>query len=107
MEDSPQTQQDITVLKEKSRLEQEKIRRLQILNDIEEENKTIRRCLIIFLSILSSAWLIFTGYEIRQIAKMHHFLPNNVSIAFITSSLATVVGLWAIGLKYFFNHKNK
>ena len=88
-----------------AKLEREKLRALEINNEIRKENKLIRRCLIIFLSFLTSGWLIFTGYEIRQLAKAHHFLPPSVSIAFITSALATVVSLWAIGLRYFFHTK--
>lgn len=90
-----------------SDLEQEKLRNLRIENDVKEENKIIRRFLIFFLSALSTGWLFFTGYEIRHIAKQYHYLPESVAIAFITSALATVVGLWAIGLKYFFNHKKR
>ncbi len=88
-----------------AKLEREKLRALEIDNEIRKENKITRRCLIIFLSLLTSSWLIFTGYEIRQLAKGHHLLPSSVSIAFITSALATVVGLWAIGLRYFFHTK--
>lgn len=90
-----------------SALEQEKLRNLRIENDIKEENKIIRRFLIFFLSALSTGWLLFTGYEVRHIAKQYHYLPESVAVAFITSALATVVGLWAIGLKYFFNNKPK
>ncbi len=84
----------------------EQVKTLQIKNEILKENKNIRRILISFLSLLSLSWLFFTGYEIRQIAKLRHYLPPSVAIAFITTSLATVVGLWAIGLNYFF-HKSK
>lgn len=85
---------------------EEQLKTLKIQNAILEENKIIRRILIGFLSLLSLGWLYFTGYEIRQIAKLHHYLPASVAIAFITTSLGTVVGLWAIGLKYFFHNKN-
>ena len=101
---SPSQQERKSVLLQ-GRLQDEELRKLKIENDIKEENKIIRRLLIIFLSLLTIGWLIFTGYEIRQIAKIHHLLPTSVAISFITSSLATVVGLWAIGLNYFF-HKN-
>ncbi|MBP3514275.1 MAG: hypothetical protein J6J74_07360 [Elusimicrobiaceae bacterium] len=84
---------------------QEELRKLEIENKIKEANHTIRKCLIFLLSVLSVSWLVFTGYEIRQIAKLHHYLPASVAIAFITTSLGTVVGLWAIGLNYFFYNK--
>ena len=88
-----------------AQVEWEKLNALKIKNEIRQENKIIRRCLIIYLSCLTFGWLVFTGYEIRQLAKAYHVLPPSVSIAFITSALATVVGLWAIGLRYFFNTK--
>lgn len=86
---------------------EEQLKTLQIENAILKENKIIRRILICFLSLLSSSWLLFTGYEIRQLAKLHHHLPSSVAIAFITTSLATVVSLWAIGLNYFFYRNRK
>lgn len=89
-----------------SNFEKEQLRALKLENDICEANKKTRNILIWVLTGLSISWLYFTGYEIRQIAKFHHYLPASVAIAFITTSLGTVVGLWAIGLNYFFyNHK--
>lgn len=83
----------------------EEVYKLKIDNEHRKKNQVVRICLIIVLSILSISWLYFTGYEIRHMAKLKHFLPPSVAIAFITSSLGTVVGLWAIGLNYFFHHE--
>lgn len=86
-----------------SDLEQEKLRNLRIENDIKEENKEIRRELIAFLSQISFFWLVFTAVIIWYLSTDFIHLSDSVAIAFITSSLATVIGLWLVGLNYFFN----
>lgn len=115
---SPATSTETTTVEIEtlSAAERENLRKLRITNDIAEENKLIRRFLIGFLSSLSFLWMLFTARIIWRLATSvtvslagpvfsSFYLPDGVAIAFITTSLATVVGLWAIGLKYFFNHK--
>jgi hypothetical protein len=77
------------------------------------ENKTLvidrwtRVILIIVLGFVSIIWLVFTGYTIRAIgldSSCYH-LNDSVAIAFITTSLGTVLGLLAIGLRYFFSRE--
>lgn len=88
-----------------SKKAQEEVRAMEIENNIAEQNKNIRFWLILGLSVISVIWLIFTAWEINSLATAQHKLNDSVIIAFITSSLATVVGLWAIGLNYFFGSK--
>jgi hypothetical protein len=59
--------------------------------------------LMLLLSFVSIGWLIFTGKIILGLARGRLHLDNGVAIAFITSSLATVMGLWLIGLKFYFS----
>lgn len=95
--------QEVDKIQSNSELEQEKLRNLRIENDIKEENKEIRRELIAFLSQISFIWLLFTAVIIWYLSTDFIHLSDSVAIAFITSSLATVVGLWLVGLNYFFN----
>jgi len=64
----------------------------------------MRRTLIGRLSWVSFLWLLFTGFMVCCLAfgcfSCH--LSDVVATAFITTSLATVLGLWMIGLRYFF-----
>jgi hypothetical protein len=94
---------DAADIQKRNKLFQEKLRDLCIENDIAEENKKIRQWLMIRLYRISVSWLIFTGIVVVFLAKGCWHLANGVTIFFITSSLATVVGLWAIGLRYFFS----
>jgi hypothetical protein len=88
---------------QKSRLKIEMVRKEKITNDILLTNSRVRLVLIIALSIASLLWLIFTSIIICLIGNSILKLSDSVAIAFITTSLATVVGLWAIGLRYFFH----
>lgn len=90
---------------EDTELKQERNRRLRIENDTLEENKEVRRFLINSLTCLSFAWLIFTAIIVLclGIGGSSFRLSDAVSVTFITTSLATVCGLWVIGLKYFFS----
>jgi hypothetical protein len=85
-----------------SDLEEEAARKLRLENDITEEDMNLRRHLIHTLSIVSIAWLLFTVAIISSLVWGCGELASSVAIAFITTSLATVVGLWAVGLRYFF-----
>jgi len=76
--------------------------RLCIANDIERDNKEVRLQLIKDLQRLSLQWLIFTALVVVVLLCCGQ-LKDGVAIFFITSSLATVVGLWTIGLSYFFS----
>jgi hypothetical protein len=79
--------------------------RLAIENETLKENRTMRRTLIRRLSWVSFLWLFFTGFMVCCLAfswfSCH--LSDVVATAFITTSLATVLGLWMIGLRYFFS----
>ncbi|MDR2440744.1 MAG: hypothetical protein LBE12_15385 [Planctomycetaceae bacterium] len=72
-----------------------------------EENKEMRKKLIFRLQIISIIWLTFTGLTITLLGfgncvGYSYHLSDSVTIAFITTSFGTVLGLWAIGLRYFF-----
>ena len=75
------------------------------------DRRKYRKPLMIGLSVVSVLWLLFTGYIICCLAFGHRGvfpqcqISDIVATAFITSSLATVLGLWAIGLGYFFAHE--
>lgn len=99
--------QESSKIQDNSELAKEKLRNIQIENDVKEENKEIRRELISFLSQISSLWLLFTAAIIWYLSTGFIHLSDSVAMVFITSALATVVSLWAIGLKYFFNHKKR
>ncbi|MDR2641864.1 MAG: hypothetical protein LBC74_03620 [Planctomycetaceae bacterium] len=104
-----QTDQKIsqTLIEEKSTEEKElqhlKNENLKIENDTLIENRKTRKILIGGLSIVSSTWLIFTGVIVVLLCCGCCRLSDGVAIAFITTSLGTVLGLWAIGLRYFFS----
>ena len=73
--------------------------------DITWANKKARgqlMCLLIFVSII---WLFFTGYIVFHLTFRECHLSDIVATAFITTSLATVLGLWLVGLRYFFSTK--
>ena len=79
--------------------------RLKIENETLEENRKTRRQLIWSLSGVSFLWLFFTGFMVCCLAFgwFSCSLSDVVATAFITTSLATVLGLWMIGLRYFFS----
>ena len=88
-------------------------KRLQEELEVSWDKRKFRNQLIIALTIVSVLWLLFTGYIIRCLAFGHYDcvptcqLSDTVATVFITSSLATVLGLWAIGLGYFFAHEHR
>jgi len=62
-----------------------------------------REKLIDRLSIISILWLIFTACIIGlQGSPLCFGLTDTVMITFLTTSLGTVLGLWSIGLTYYF-----
>jgi len=69
-----------------------------------EDEHAIRTVTITRLSRISIAWLLFTAaVVIAQGVKCSCFsLEPSVMIAFLTTSLGTVLGLWGIGLGYYF-----
>jgi len=79
--------------------------RLEIENRTLEENRNMRRHLIRSLSCVSFLWLFFTGFMVCCLAFSWFScsLSDIVATAFMTTSLATVLGLWMIGLRYFFS----
>jgi len=74
----------------------------QKTNFIEAEHER-REKLITVLTQISVSWLAFTALVIvLRAIPICFFLSDSVMIAFITSSLGTVLGLWGIGLAYYF-----
>jgi len=56
------------------------------------------------LQAVSICWLILTAAVVIALGFKTCFrLSDAVAVAFITTSLATVLGLWVFGLKYFFD----
>jgi hypothetical protein len=88
-------------------LQKLKHERFQIKNETLKDDKIARKRLMRVLCCVSIAWLIFTATIIVSMGSEHscYRLVPSVAIAFITTSLGTVLGLWAIGLRYFFHHK--
>jgi hypothetical protein len=81
--------------------------KLEIENEIRKANHKTRKRLITMLGVVSISWLVFTGFIIVLLGlggSCYH-LNDSVAIAFITTSLGTVLGLWAIGLQYFFSRE--
>ena len=86
----------------------ENVRKLDVqsgkqLSDFSEAEHKKREELIDKLTIISALWLLFTASVILLRGFPTCFaLSDSVMIAFITSSLGTVLGLWGIGLGYYF-----
>lgn len=84
------------------------VRRYGIGNDTLQENKTVRFWLMCLLTALSLIWLLYTSIIINSLAFNYPFgsvfgrFSDAIAIAFMTTSLATVLGLWHFGLRYFF-----
>jgi hypothetical protein len=86
--------------------------RFKIGNQTLVENKNMRGRLMCKLTAISCVWLFLTGIVVLLLGFEHaelfhidlsYHLSDGVAIAFITTSLGTVLGLWAIGLRYFFS----
>jgi len=77
---------------------------LKIANDTSITDRNTRERLIRQLTWLSYIWLGFTGVVVvlQGLPNSCFHLEIAVAVAFITTSLGTVLGLWAIGLGYFF-----
>ena len=94
-EDSRLVDSTVSALEEKARK--------QAMRFDEEEHET-RKELIGLLKWISILWLCFTVI----VVVLHGFrcsyftLSDSVMIAFLTTSLGTVLGLWGIGLGYYF-----
>jgi len=94
--------------KEDEELKRLRNKELKVKINTLKENRKVRRSLIRSLTCLSFVWLCFTAVIVLCLGVGSCFgsafrLSDAVSIAFITTSLATVCGLWVIGLKYFFS----
>ena len=93
-------------LSEDLKMQQLQNERLAEETETLKTNRDMREKLIKRLTCLSYIWLAFTGI----IVILHFFgcghLSDMVATAFITTSLATVLGLWVIGLRYFFSPDN-
>jgi hypothetical protein len=68
------------------------------------QDQWIRICLIACLVIISVGWLCFTGFIVfNQGCRCVTFcLSDSVMNTFLTTSLGTILGLWSIGLAYYF-----
>ena len=87
----------------KSEVDLDNAKKKQDLDFRRDEHKT-RTKLTSRISVISAVWLLFTIVVIVfQGFKLFDFsLSNSVMIAFLTTSLGTVLGLWGIGLGYYF-----
>jgi hypothetical protein len=81
---------------------------LEIGNKTLEDDKDIRKIQMSQLYGVSVAWLVFTGVIVVLMGFqcICYQLESSVAIAFITTSLGTVLGLWAIALRYFFHRQS-
>ena len=70
----------------------------------DEDEHNIRKKLINLLKWISIVWLSFTAVVItfQGIRWQYFSLSDSVMVAFLTTSLGTVLGLWGIGLGYYF-----
>ena len=77
------------------------------LNIRVDEHNT-RATLITYLASISVLWLFFTALVIIfQGFDYYHFtLSNTIIVTFLTTSLGTVLGLWGIGIGYYFFRGN-
>lgn len=85
----------------------------------EQQNQKIRIQHLNYLFILTIIWIVFiwlililqgyAGYPFRQTSKIYDFLPFHLSdaviIAFMTTTTATVLGLYGIGAYWLFKSK--
>jgi hypothetical protein len=68
----------------------------------DDEHK-MRQTLMFRLTWISVSWLCFTAIIILLKGfPVCFFLSDSVMITFLTTSLGTVLGLWGIGLGYYF-----
>jgi len=72
--------------------------------NVDNADHYMRLRLSIVLGVISVVWLVFTAFVIIALATRPGWfsLSDPVAIAFLTQSLGTVLGLWGIGLKYYF-----
>ncbi|MDR0391166.1 MAG: hypothetical protein LBH59_04620 [Planctomycetaceae bacterium] len=113
-----QTLNDVKSSEEKELL-QLKNDNFRIENQTLDDNREMRKYLIQRLMRISILWLFFTAFIIMLLVVgsfccfmyygvhgvRYYVLSDSVTIAFITTSLGTVLGLWVIGLRYFFSPK--
>ncbi len=78
---------------------------------LETENRETRRWLIKLVAWISGVWLGFTACTLLLqgfggisvcIVEADFSLSDAVMVAFLTQSLGTVLGLWIVGLRYYF-----
>ena len=88
------------------------IKRYGMGNDELRAKKTTRQWLMPGLTFISVIWLLYTAVVINSLAFDSPFgsvsgrFSDAIAIAFMTTSLATVLGLWHFGLRYFFTPDN-
>jgi len=103
IDDEPLNNHDLVV----DELAQMAVQRAGINNDTLQENRTVRWWLMLALTIMSALWLLYTVIIINCLVFDFPFVisgrfSDTIAIAFMTTSLATVLGLWHFGLRYFF-----
>ena len=69
-----------------------------------DDEHNIRKKAYVHLACISVFWLFFTAVVIvlQGCDYCQFSLNDSVMMAFLTTSLATVLGLWGIGLGYYF-----
>lgn len=72
--------------------------------DMRKEERSTRQWLIAELTKISGLWLAFTAIVVLccGFRLLYFTLSDAVMISFLTTSLGTVLGLWGIGLRYYF-----
>ena len=81
----------------------------QILDrTIKQETHRTRKILIVCVGCVSFLWIIFTAIIVLMLGYKYKgfYLSEAVMIAFLTTSLGTVLALLIIGLKFYFPPKD-
>jgi len=73
---------------------------------IKQDTHRTRQTLIGCVGCSTFLWLVFTALVVLMLGFQYKGfnLSDAVAIAFVTTSLGTVLGLMAIGLRFFFSH---
>ena len=79
----------------------------QLDQKIKGDTHQTRQTLIGCVGCVSFLWIVFTAVIVLMLGFRYggFDLSDAVAIAFLTTSLGTVLGLMAIGLRFFFSHE--
>jgi hypothetical protein len=103
------TAKDVYVSESTSQETQENLANQRYKEETErlKANQKTRAWLLPVLSVVSVAWLFFTGVIVWRLGHQCYLfdLSDSVAIAFLTTSLGTVLALWGIALYFFFPNK--